>query len=174
MISRCEAIILVFLLCFYSAPVSSLEVCENGDLCPTGNTCCKMWTGRYGCVASDMGVRNATCCSDGATGCPVNYECSSDQTCSAGDTEADPLVQTLPRYQLCHVPEHALRRVHGFSLGRGVARLAYYSSHGDIRDDATINRNGIHQILFVIHGANRNADDYFCAASAAALKPRPS
>ncbi len=47
------------------------------------------------------------------------------------------------------------------------AELAYYSSHGDI---ATLEKNILDQIdmaVIVIHGADRNGDDYFCATQAA-------
>jgi pimeloyl-ACP methyl ester carboxylesterase len=46
-----------------------------------------------------------------------------------------------------------------------VGQLAYYSSHGPIE---TLSPSSlIDFVLIVIHGANRNADDYFCAATAA-------
>jgi pimeloyl-ACP methyl ester carboxylesterase len=46
-----------------------------------------------------------------------------------------------------------------------IGQLAYYSSHGPIE---TLSPSSlIDFVLIVIHGANRNADDYFCAATAA-------
>jgi len=170
---------------------SSLEVCENGvDICPTGNTCCAMPTSSsapydssnnisYGCISSNMGPLHATCClDDGITGCAVNYMCSENHTCtsldnntSTSNSTADPLLHQLPRYQLCRGTN--LDQVHGFSVGQqnipapAITRIAYYSSHGDITGNK-IGRDSIQQVLLVIHGANRNADDYFCAASAAA------
>ena len=99
--------------------VSAWETCvakqnddRSVDVCPNGNTCCKIFAGlfgpendgitttttstqlpflqsspsqssSYGCVPSDMGRYNATCChmedddgaGDGHTGCPVGYTC---------------------------------------------------------------------------------------------------
>ena len=43
------------------------EQCLDGRLCPDGNTCCCAG----GCIASDLGRYNATCCGDGLTGCFV-------------------------------------------------------------------------------------------------------
>eukprot|EP00555_Chaetoceros_dichaeta_P008843 CAMPEP_0198275078 /NCGR_PEP_ID=MMETSP1447-20131203/63065_1 /TAXON_ID=420782 /ORGANISM="Chaetoceros dichaeta, Strain CCMP1751" /LENGTH=365 /DNA_ID=CAMNT_0043969665 /DNA_START=330 /DNA_END=1427 /DNA_ORIENTATION=- len=71
----------------------------------------------------------------------------------------DPLVRVLPRYRLCKAPE--IKTVHGLSLG--AARLAYYSSHGPIENINT-NASSIDMALIMLHGANRNADDYFCSA----------
>jgi pimeloyl-ACP methyl ester carboxylesterase len=52
--------------------------------------------------------------------------------------------------------------MHGFPVAPG-SHLAYYSSHGPIENVTT----APDMALIIIHGANRNADDYFCAASAA-------
>jgi len=70
---------------------NAYELCGGDDsdgdqkiCCPTGNTCCRVTTSdsndnfSWGCIASDMGAGNATCCSDDDernTGCPAGYEC---------------------------------------------------------------------------------------------------
>ena len=134
------------------------EQCLDGRLCPDGNTCCA-----GGCIASDLGRYNATCCGDGLTGCGVGYACGEGGFCEATEQVIDPLVQNLPRYQLCHPKHVTLETVHGFPVDP-VNKLAYYSSHGDV---AKTDISAVDFVLIVIHGANRNADDYFCAASAA-------
>jgi hypothetical protein len=44
------------------------------------------------------------------------------------------------------------------------AKLAYYSSHGNILRESL---DHIQIALIIIHGAGRNADDYLCSATAA-------
>ena len=98
--------------------------------------------------------------------------------CMATSHIQDPLVQVLPRYSLCHNSEYsnfqniwyfrAVQRFHSPTTS-----MAYYSSHGDIfSNDLPQYKSGeerkkIRMVLMVIHGANRNADDYFCSASVA-------
>lgn len=144
--------------------------------CPTGNTCCA-----GGCIPSDLGRWNGTCCDDGKTGCGVGYVCSSKNTAAEGCTAtkqgfSDPLEQFLPRYRLCRPkPSNALKRIHGFPVNGEddpVNRLVYYSSHGDIWKATSTIDHDIDMVLIFIHGANRNADDYFCAASAAVALSR--
>jgi pimeloyl-ACP methyl ester carboxylesterase len=45
-------------------------------------------------------------------------------------------------------------------------KLAYYSSHGNIQTESLDWTEAIQQIFIIIHGANRNADDYFCSLHA--------
>ena len=47
------------------------------------------------------------------------------------------------------------------------ANLAYYSSHGNILQENQLDRSEIQMALIIIHGAGRNADDYYCSAAAA-------
>jgi pimeloyl-ACP methyl ester carboxylesterase len=141
----------------------SLEHCNNGLVCPDGNTCCS-----GGCIASDLGKSNATCCDDGHTGCGVSYVCregGGDCVVRFDQAQFDPLVEVLPRYHLCHPKQSSLETVHGFPVVDPVHKLAYYSSHGNFLDADKI--FDVDFVLVVIHGANRNADDYFCSASAA-------
>jgi len=145
--------------CTFAIEKCSLE--QGGGICPTGNTCCQRFDGSSGCIPNDLGSFNATCC-DGYTGCPVGYLCGPNQNCVAKDEIIDPLVQILPRYRLCHSSQ--LARVHGLPDLRE-AKLAYYSSHGDITEFR--NNDVIEMAVVVIHGAGRNADDYFCTVTAA-------
>lgn len=174
-----------FLVCcatlslFLRAWVSAFEQCSKdlgGGICPDGNTCCQRYDGKSGCIPSDLGRSNATCCSDdGMTGCPPGYACI-----VVGDTKGchvvnqsryiDPLVQDVPRYLLCDAT--GIEEIYGFDMGNG-SRLAYYSSHGPIEtiftttSPSTVNESErIDMVLIVIHGANGNADDYFCTAKA--------
>ena len=48
-------------------------VCPDGQSeCPSGNTCCKLSSGQYGCCH----LPKATCCSDGVHCCPNGYSCA--------------------------------------------------------------------------------------------------
>lgn len=161
-------------------PVLTFEICSNkadggNGICPTGNTCCKMPNGSSGCISSDKGNQTATCCTDdggGKTGCPPGYECRKMQ--NAGNLvcvatgppsrNSDPLTRILPRYNLCNAAE--IETVHGLdvSIDGEEAALAYYSTHGPIEQIA--NASSIEMVLIAMHGAARNADDYFCSAKA--------
>ena len=146
--------------------VLAVEHCSlesGGGICPNGNTCCPLGNGGSGCIPNDMGSLNATCCSDGLSGCAVNYTCESNMECHATFGLTDPLVQVMPRYTLCHPTDDTLTNVHGFPITND-AKLAYYSSHGNILE---MHGSGIEMALIVIHGAGRNADDYYCSATAA-------
>jgi pimeloyl-ACP methyl ester carboxylesterase len=184
-------IALVFLL----GVVLALENCGGGGrgYCPTGNTCCPILSRRneqqlarasderttYGCIPNDLGSHNATCCTDQrTTGCPVSYWCSGRDECIADDDVVhDPLVQRLPRYQLCPATDQLLH-VHGFPIPAGGAikdgttisssnaSFVYYSSHGDLLN-VNISTAAVDMVLFIVHGAGRNADDYFCSLTAA-------
>lgn len=137
-----------------------------------------------------MGRFHATCCQDDGflSGCPVGYDCVPGGGCLETNRRKpkDPTVQYLPRYRLCHPePMETLERVHGFPVdgkdpkatkdnnnnnNNSTPRLAYYSSHGDITKPWFFNNhnhNQIDAVLMVVHGSNRNADDYYCAATAA-------
>ena len=46
--------------------------CPDGQSeCPSGNTCCKLTSGKYGCCP----LPKAVCCSDGVHCCPNGYTC---------------------------------------------------------------------------------------------------
>ena len=47
-------------------------VCPDGQSeCPSGNTCCKLSSGQWGCCP----LPKAVCCSDGVHCCPNGYTC---------------------------------------------------------------------------------------------------
>ena len=151
----------IWLVLTILAIAQCVEQCPDGQLCPDGNTCCA-----GGCIARDLGRYNGTCCiDDGVTGCGVGYICGSsadgDDSCIASAQISDPLVQILPRYRLCHPKQVTLENIHGFPVDDSVNKLAYYSSHGNI---ISTDIHDVDFIWIVIHGADRNADDYFCSA----------
>ncbi|CAB9526913.1 expressed unknown protein [Seminavis robusta] len=155
---------------------------KGGGICPLQNTCCPIrlsnGTIHSGCIPSDLGASVATCCADQLTGCGVGYQCLEDElnnrpVCKATAEIQDPLVQELPRYPLCHKSKNAnFQHIQRFVSPSKfpTAEMLYYSSHGDIQHWNHHQQNMIHKVLIVIHGANRNADDYFCSASAAVLR----
>lgn len=147
--------------------VQKCSLHHGGGICPDGNTCCPLkHIDGSACIPNDMGSYHATCCSDGLTGCAVNYTCEANQKCHATEGLTDPLVQVMPRYTLCRPTNiETLTTVHGFPI-INEAKLAYYSSHGNILQ-LQQGSDGIKMALIVIHGAGRNADDYYCSATAA-------
>lgn len=164
---------------FLKVNVAAMEQCpveRGGGICPDGNTCCQRFDGSSGCIPSDMGGSNATCCPDRETGCPMGYVCigsgtSGDNHCFAVNQTkyTDPLVQVLPRYRLCNAT--GIENVWGLDVGHD-SELAYYSSHGSIEtlmSRASTYHSAIDMVLIMIHGAGRNGDDYFCTAKAATV-----
>ena len=115
---------------------------RGGGTCPDGNTCCLIrqqhvsngddddrsnnssstTTTTSGCIPSDLGTWNGTCCSHEdddtlSSGCGVGYQCAGPRkTCHATATVTDPLVQTLPRYRLCHTLPPAMQAMYGLDL----------------------------------------------------------
>jgi pimeloyl-ACP methyl ester carboxylesterase len=141
----------------------------GGGICPDRNTCCRMSDGSSGCVASDLGEYAATCCEDGVTGCGVGYSCrkAKDDCVELNSTSLfDPLVQRLPRYRLCRAHNN-IEKMWGLQVDMH-SQVAYYSSHGPIENVSS----AIDMVVLVIHGAGRNADDYFCSMSAAVTLQR--
>ena len=47
--------------------------CDGTHECPSGNTCCKLESGEWGCCP----LPNAVCCSDHQHCCPSGYTCGS-------------------------------------------------------------------------------------------------
>lgn len=194
-------VVMVVLLLIGTIPVPPIviaavvEECPGGGICPVNNTCCRQRDGSVSCVPSDMGAWNATCCKDDIfdhhqerekashTACPMGYQCMRFlYRCQATEKD-DPLVQTLPRYHLCHISnEQWLRRVHTFPIRMGDTksttqntttpyRLKYYTNHPpDTRALLTEQAQPIRRVIVVIHGAGRNADDYFCTMLAVARR----
>ena len=65
-----------------SKKVSALKApsvkCPDGQSeCPSGNTCCKLSSGGYGCCP----LPQAVCCSDGVHCCPNGYSCAESGIC---------------------------------------------------------------------------------------------
>jgi hypothetical protein len=107
--------------------------------------------------------------------------------CVGPSNHRDPLTKILPRYHLCRIPvtpNNSGRAIHGLPVKANnqtttssssstttrkaspeVAKLAYYSSHGPIENIyyGGSQQQKIDMVLIVIHGANRNGDDYFCS-----------
>ena len=55
--------------------------CDSTHECPSGNTCCKLSTGQWGCCP----VPNAVCCNDHVHCCPSGYKCQAGSgECSRG------------------------------------------------------------------------------------------
>jgi len=241
--SVCNTGVIAFEVCGRSSPWLSRNNNNTNDgdegfYCPSGNTCCPMTIHRecsggsnsegkscdydsWGCVASDMGAKNATCCledGDENTGCPSGYECRRRESesnvdivydClrspinkgSDDDDDGDPLMRVLPRYRLCSA-EESNRKLYGLpvqvppppfhdfqgsegnqsintNLNAATSKLAYYSNLGPIESEAIYQHkndddyddnlqllSGVEMVLVIVHGANRNGDDYFCSAKA--------
>ena len=75
-------------------------VCPDGSDCPTGDTCCKLTTGDYGCCP----LPNAVCCSDMLHCCPSGYTCDlSDDTCTKGDMTVPffTKIEAKPKHVVC-------------------------------------------------------------------------
>ena len=51
--------------------LQSVECPDGQSECPSGNTCCKLSSGEYGCCP----LPKAVCCSDGVHCCPNGYTC---------------------------------------------------------------------------------------------------
>ncbi|XP_064647998.1 SCO-spondin-like isoform X2 [Lineus longissimus] len=62
-------------------PVNGVVCPDGASQCPSGNTCCKLASGQYGCCP----LSQAVCCSDHVHCCPSGYSCDvSAGTCSKG------------------------------------------------------------------------------------------
>ena len=151
----------------------------GGGICPVGNTCCPSPipveadsdNNPSGCIPNDLGS-NGVCCGLGGGGCPPKYICtahpqSSAPICQRDPTNdpghIDPLVMTIPRYQLCSPPKETLIQMHGLPVLNGGGEIAYYSSHGPVLSSVGLATANIQVALIIVHGQSRNADDYFCA-----------
>ena len=52
--------------------LQNVECPDGMSECPSGNTCCKLSSGQWGCCP----LPKATCCSDGVHCCPNGYSCN--------------------------------------------------------------------------------------------------
>ena len=78
-------------------------ICPDSESqCPSGDTCCKLSSGVYGCCP----VPQALCCSDGKHCCPEGYKCDTGAgTCTKGDSiltilEKQPAIKS-PQNVMC-------------------------------------------------------------------------
>lgn len=154
---RAVALLALAGLCHGAEPV----VCpDKTSLCPAENTCCPLSAGGYGCV-SDEFPGGGVCCG-GDTACAHGYKCGKGQ-CDAVDPSAHPLAKTTPRYALCR--GLLKRNPHVLPVPGGDKGLLYYSTVGDLSSPDRSHTDEIRQGVVIVHGANRNADDYFCVGT---------
>lgn len=153
------------------------EICHDEEtLCPTHNTCCFVGNEAL-CVTQSHNFKNqlpAVCCQDVlGTACPPSYDCDVQhpQYCSKRDkNEDDSLPERLPRYKACRLPRQVYEQVHGFGVKISTTaapshRLAYLSTMGalDAKDGHTLQQQSrVQTLLVVVHGSERNPDDYIC------------
>lgn len=154
---------------------------DGGGVCPTGNRCCGTTStpGVSSCITEPIHAHNGTgvCCSDDTTGCGPGYECA---TAAEGDGATryfcrlyapptnDPAPAVLPRYNLCTMSKESLQ-LQALTVAETGPKFAYFSSMGSLEDDnmhkLDQHRTTTH-VFIVIHGSGRNAEDYFCSATA--------
>lgn len=169
---RVVAIVVCFLLLVDSL---AWEQCPMDGVCPTSNTCCQGSDGTTTCITAQVGSsETAVCCRDGgdednprgmiSTGCGPGYLCVSTSNrsfCQLNSTSTSkPTV--LPRYQLCQAPNDGVTQLHALPIRSNLPKLAYYSNMGSILDMGKSRAQTIDQVLIIIHGSGRNADDYLC------------
>jgi len=148
--------------------------------CPDKATCClsSLAVEGFSCIpskAQDPTYAQGICCydNDGSTetGCGYGYQCAIDPIngtsyCKLVDEHPDYLYNDTARYDLCSVPLK-MQTPFGFPIQgggerEGMMNLAYYSSMGDIRIVQQMHLK-VTRVVIVIHGSERNVEDYFCA-----------
>ena len=154
----------------------SCSIEDGGGICPNGNKCCSTgFNGISSCIAEPAHEFNGTaaCCPDN-TGCGPGYECATSSEEENGaffcrlyaPPSDDPAPQFLPRYKNCVVKPENLQ-LHGLKFAGTDHTFAYFSSLGSLEDDSGIGRfRQITHVFIDIHGSGRNAEDYFCSATA--------
>eukprot|EP01065_Artemidia_motanka_P040254 TRINITY_DN5002_c0_g1_i1.p1 TRINITY_DN5002_c0_g1~~TRINITY_DN5002_c0_g1_i1.p1 ORF type:complete len:763 (+),score=242.75 TRINITY_DN5002_c0_g1_i1:51-2291(+) len=131
------------------------QVCPDGSQCPYGGTCCRNARGGYGCCAGGDGV----CCAGGLACCPGGYHCGGGGSrCDADDPKAHPLAEWQPSWPLCEGPLPLQR----MAVGRGNSFPYYAASR--VEDMPSTVRLAV----IMVHGAGRNADQYYCSLKKAA------
>ncbi len=142
---------------------------DGGGRCPEGNTCCPtVHTGISSCIPSktqDPDNALGQCC-DATTGCGYGYRCATDPQdrpfCQLQPNPPEYLTNDTSRYELCIVPNE-MQTLIGFPMGNGTFVAPYYSNMGDITHASTYHLL-VEKVIILVHGSERNADDYFCAA----------
>ena len=171
-----EKMLAFIVLIAWATLVNGWESCsveDGGGICPNGNKCCSTGlNGSSSCIAEPAHEFNgtATCCPDN-TGCGPGYECAT----SAGGVlfcrlyappTDDPAPLSLPRYKNCAVKQGDLQ-LHGLNVAGTDPKFAYFSSLGSLEDNSNIySLRRITHVFIDIHGSGRNAEDYFCSATA--------
>ena len=115
----------------------------------------------WSCCA-DEEPGKGVCCGDGKHCCANGYTCELSAGICTADTPKDhPLAQRTNLYSLCpaNIPA-APHELSGLAGGPGSAlTLPYYSSAGALGDPNPT----LELAVIVVHGSERNADDYFCS-----------
>ena len=134
--------------------------------CPATNTVCSQVPSGAGTCCPDEFPGRGTCCNDGLTCCAHGYHCAGRSLCVAENSTAHPLAKQTPRYQLCEGPTKLLF-LQDLPKDSG-KRFPYYSSRLPLGSrDAEMTMATV-----VVHGADRNADSYYCAMHATAKLQR--
>lgn len=107
----------IYILALFAGFVASQKACPDGSLCNTGDTCCKLRSGKYSCCP----LPNAVCCDDQEHCCPSRYRCDNEtdacKPSSARTAHVEALVlQTLENtdrqqqndYVPCGLPDDAV------------------------------------------------------------------
>ncbi len=170
---------------------------DGGGVCPDKAKCCKIenddGTLSSGCIPYSNHVEGErTCCNDFSasgfySGCAGNYKCTTSSvsenidsmyTCTLHEKQGlDGFMEkdkVMPRYHLVESSVEQLT-MFGFPLigysdnefKDDTPIIAYYSNM-DWTDEKSDINNRIQQILFVVHGSGRNADDYLYSGMVAA------
>lgn len=177
--------------------IKGLLICskeDGGGICPDHSKCCNLQNQSHitnfasGCIPSSKLYRegNGSCCGDG-TACPGNYQCDiilshqqhQESICVLEHHHDNTTTKLyLPRYQLIPVPSKSIGQMYGFPLTNHYntttatkpAVIAYYSSHGPILTNTKQHRNAhrIRVAIIMIHGSERNADEYLYSTMTAA------
>ena len=154
----------------------SCSVEDGGGVCPNGNKCCSTGiTGVSSCIAEPAHEfkGTATCCIDN-TGCGPGYECATSANKDGGiffcrlyaPPTRDPAPPVLPRYKNCVLGNVNLQ-LHGLNVDGTGPKFAYFSSLSSLDDDSNISQfRRVTHVFIDIHGSGRNAEDYFCSATA--------
>jgi pimeloyl-ACP methyl ester carboxylesterase len=166
---------------------------QGGGICPDMATCCPTDTpGISGCISSKSQDPDGMgqCC-DLHHGCSYGYSCTVNTTtlkpiCLLDIPDPPDYLNApeTPQYELCRLVPlpissfadntstqqqqqsrlQDIQALHGFPIGG--YKLAYYSNigslHSLVHDESSL-VSRIKKVLIMIHGSERNADDYLCA-----------
>ena len=133
--------------------------CDANSNCPDGNTCCSSRDGGFACCA-DEEAGQGICCADELHCCANGYTCQlGREICIANDPLAHPLAQHTNLYSLCPAVIPAAPFLLPRLVGSSNLRLPYYASPGALGEPDT----NVKIAIIVVHGTERNADDYFCS-----------